>query len=117
VTTYLNTAGAVALAAWCCDISVGRGMSPGGRRLRWMIWAVLAMSLALLAWLHPRLDASLDPEGFLVIDRARFCRLHRLYLVVSTVQWAGCGGLSALTIGARRDEDSAPDAGRPASVP
>jgi hypothetical protein len=82
-----------------------------------MIWAVLAMSLALLAWLRPRLDASLDREGFLIIDRARFRRLHRLYLVVSTVQWAGCVGLSALTIGASRDEDSAPDAGRPRSVP
>jgi hypothetical protein len=69
VTGYLNSAGALALALWCCELSARRGMSSGGRRLRWLIWAVLTLSLALLAWLHPRLDRMLEPEGFLVLDR------------------------------------------------
>ena len=76
VTNYLNLAGAVALAVWGWDLSAGRGMSPGGRRLRWATWTGLVLSLALLVWLHPRLDELLDPEDVLVLDRQRFRSLH-----------------------------------------
>lgn len=108
VTNYLNLAGAVALAVWCWDIAAGRGTSPGGRRLRWAIWVGLVLSLALLAWYHPRLDELLDPEDVLVLDRPRFRSLHRRYLIVCTIQWAGCLLLSALTIRAWREEDALP---------
>src|SRR5262245_13630283 len=60
VTNYLNLAGAVALAVWGWDLSAIRGASPGGRRLRWAIWAGLVLSLVVLVWLHPRLDELLD---------------------------------------------------------
>ena len=76
VTNYLNAAGAVALALWCWDISAGRAMSPGGRRLRWATWSGLVLSLALLAWLHMRLDELLDPENGLLRDGRRFRTLH-----------------------------------------
>ncbi len=106
VTNGLNLAGAVTLAVWFWDLSAGRGMSCGGRILSWSIWVGLVLSLALLAWLHPRLDELLDPEGYLVLDRPRFHSLHRNYLMVSTVQWVGCLLLSALTVMAWRDEDA-----------
>jgi hypothetical protein len=111
VTNYLNLAGAVALAAWGWDLSTTRGVSPGGRRLRWAIWVGLVLSLALLAWLHPRLDALLAPEDATVLDRRRFRSLHERYLVVSTVQWVGCLLLTALTIRAWRQEDALPASG------
>jgi hypothetical protein len=111
VTNYLNLAGAVALAVWGWDLSAMRRMSPGGRWLRWAIWAGLVLSLALLVWIHPRLDELLDPEDVKVLDRHRFRSLHERYLIVSTVQWAGCLLLTALTIRAWRDEDVHPAAG------
>jgi hypothetical protein len=106
VTNHLNLAGAVALAVWSWDLSAMRGTSPGGRRLRWAIWAGLVLSLALLVGLHPRLDELLDPEDVMVLDRRRFRSLHERYLIISTVQWAGCLLLTALTIRAWRDEDA-----------
>ena len=111
VTNYLNLAGAVALAVWAWDLWAGRGISSGGRRLRWAIWGGLVLSLALLSWLHPRLDELLDPRDALVLDGHRFRSLHRRYLIVSTAQWAGCLLLTALTIRAWRDEDAVPAVG------
>ena len=115
VTNYLNLAGAAALAVWGWDLSAMRGMSPGGRRLRWAIWAGLVLSLVVLVWLHPMLDGLLVPEDATVLDRHRFRSLHERYLIVSTVQWAGCLLLTALTILAWRDEDArlAAGPGRP----
>jgi hypothetical protein len=106
VTNYLNLAGAVALAVWGWDLRAMRGKSPGGRRLRWATWAGLVLSLALLVWLHPKLGDLLDPEDVMVLDRRRFRSLHERYLIVSTVQWAGCLLLTALTIRAWRDQDA-----------
>jgi len=106
VTNYLNLAGAVALAVWGWDLSSMRGTSLGGRRLRWAIWAGLVLSLALLVWLHPRMDELLDPEDAMVLDGRRFRSLHERYLIVSTVQWAGCLLLTALTIRAWSNEDA-----------
>ena len=119
VTNYLNLAGAVALAVWGWDLSAMRGTSPGGRRLRWAIWAGLVLSLILLVWLHPRLDVLLVPEDTMVLDRHRFRSLHERYLIVSTVQWAGCLLLTALTIRAWRNEDAilADDPCRPSPGP
>jgi hypothetical protein len=105
VTNYLNLAGAVALAVWSWDLTAMRGTSPGGRRLRWAIWAGLVLSLVVLVRLHPRLDELLVPEDTMVLDRHLFRSLHERYLIVSTVQWAGCLLLTALTIWAWRDED------------
>ena len=108
VTNYLNLAGAVALAVWGWDLTAMRGTSPRGRRLRWSIWAGLVLSLVVLVWLHPRLDELLVPQDAVVLDRYRFRSLHQSYLIVSTVQWAGCLLLTALTISAWRDEDVSP---------
>jgi hypothetical protein len=111
VMNYLNLAGAVALTVWGWDLSAVRGMSSGGRRLRWAIWLGLVLSLVVLVWLHPRLDELLDPEDAMVLDRHRFRSLHERYLIVSTVQWVGCLVLTALTIRAWSNEDAGSAAG------
>ncbi len=46
-------------------------------------------------WLHPHLDALLDPVNRSVVDDNKFYALHRWYLIVATVQW-----LAALVHGA-----------------
>ncbi len=107
VTNYLNLAGAVALAFWGWDVFAEPGGSPRERRLRRLAWALLALSLGLLAWIHVRMDAQLDSDGSLVGDPRRFGPEHRHYLAVSTAQWAGCILLSALTIRAWTVGDSA----------
>jgi hypothetical protein len=113
VTNYLNLAGAVALAVWAWDLAAMRGASHGGRRLlRWAIWAGLVLSLVVLVWLHPRLDELLVLEDSMVLDQHRFRSLHERYLIVSTVQWAGCLLLTALTIWAWQYEDVSPVSSR-----
>src|SRR4051794_22077537 len=102
VTNYLNLAGAVALAACGWDLASDRGPA---RRSRWMLWGSLGLTLGLLAWLHPSLDRQLDPEGYRVLDRPLFRSLHRRYLTISTVQWAGSILLLALTVRAWMVED------------
>ena len=46
-----------------------------------------AVSLAALVLLHPLMDALLDAPRRVVLDGDRFYSLHRVYLIVSTVQW------------------------------
>ncbi len=98
VTNYLNLAGAVALGFWLWDILAERGPSPLARRLRLGLWAALAVSLLVLVWQHAQLDRLIDPAASAIHDRGRFGLFHSLYLFVSTVQWMGCLGLSALTL-------------------
>jgi hypothetical protein len=40
--------------------------------------------------MHPRLDALLDPEKMLILDRAAFRAEHERYLFISSVQWGAC---------------------------
>src|SRR5262249_22686964 len=69
VTNYLNVAGAVALLPLAWDLAACRDRSAGRRRARWGTWLGLAVTLALLAWVHVRLDAFMeDPTGAAVSD-------------------------------------------------
>ena len=81
----------------------GAGMWPmaglsGGRRPRWIGWGVLVALLVALVWLHPRLDALLVADGFHILDRPGYRRLHQWYLTISTVQWAVAVVLAGATI-------------------
>ena len=77
-----------------------------------LVWAVfrgraprlaLAVTLAWLFWLHPRLDALLDAGQRAVLDDEKFYALHRIYLVVATVQWlAGLVHLISLQAGRKQ---------------
>jgi hypothetical protein len=87
VTDYLNLAGAVALLPLAWDLAVSPDRS-ARRAARWGLWLSLALTVAVLAWLHLRLDDLLDLENRLIDDRGAFRTLHRVYLWTSTVQWA-----------------------------
>jgi hypothetical protein len=97
VTNYLNLAGIIALLplAWDTTTNDPRRWR---QRLRWALWSTMALSLCLLLWLHPRLDALLDPETSSILERGPFRSIHQLYLNASSFQW-GCGlGYLALSV-------------------
>jgi len=108
VTSYLNVAGAVALALWGWDLLAEPASFLGRRRLRWLSWCLLVLALGMLVRVHMRLEELLDLEQSIILDRSRFRSLHRRYLAVSTAQWLGCITLSALTIRAWHDGDALP---------
>ena len=105
---YLNLAGVVAVLLWGWDIAATADGCVARRRLRWGLWLVLPLSLAVLAWLHVRLDELLDTSSFAILDPPRFYGLHRWYLHVSTLQWASSLALVAATLLAWRSEDRGP---------
>ena len=98
VTNKLNALGAVTLAALAWQVvAVRRAKSRRWLRIATISWAALAVTLALLVWLHPHLDALLDPVARSVADDAKFYALHRWYLIVATVQWLA-GMIHAATL-------------------
>src|SRR5262249_11724241 len=102
VTNYLNLAGAVALVPLAWDAGMSRDPVVRRRRLRWGCWLMLALTLALLGWLHLTLDRQMDLPDY---DSTAFRPLHRAYLWISTVQWA-CGVVYlVVTLLAWRAED------------
>jgi hypothetical protein len=89
VTVHLNQASAVALAVLAWDICVEADPVSRRRRLRWLVWALLAAALVALIWIHAQLNALMDPDLSRLLNRSAFRTLHRLYLWTSTFQW-GC---------------------------
>jgi hypothetical protein len=65
----------------------------------------MALALALLVWLHPRLDEHLDRAALHINDRPLFRERHRVYLWTSTVQWGLGVGYTILMLLAWRAED------------
>jgi hypothetical protein len=92
VTTKLNWIGLACLVV----------LLPGARRSKLLAgsWLILATTLATLLWLHPRLASYLDSASLIVTSEAAFYQWHRVYLLVTAVQWlAGLvqlGGLVGL---------------------
>ena len=87
VTNYLNAAGVAALLAWAVELAAEPGAWAGLRRVRWPLWLLLVALLAILAWLHVRMDTLFDPDDAFAAPRVGFRPLHRIYLIVSSVQW------------------------------
>jgi len=89
VTEWLNVAGAIALPLILWNtIAIWRAR---GRALRFALaatWVVMALVQVELFALHPMMDRLLDPASKHVLDYDRFDRLHYVYLMSSTVQWA-----------------------------
>jgi hypothetical protein len=103
VTAYLNLAGAAALLPLAWDVTRCRDRTPRRRYLRWATWLGMALTLGALLWLHRLMVGQLR----LGVSPAEppFHNLHRLYLWVSTAQWA-CGLFYAgATLLAWRAED------------
>jgi Na+-driven multidrug efflux pump len=90
VTVYLNLAGAIALVVLIWDLFATRDPSRWRRWMRWLLWVSMALILVWLLQLHGQLDELLVRKGFLIRDPEAFRSRHRLYLWLSTVQWA-CG--------------------------
>jgi hypothetical protein len=106
VTNYLNLSGGIALLALAWDIAAGRDTARRRRLGRWLAWAVMAVGLGILVWLHGRLDQLLDVDAMQVMDRTGFRRGHRLYLWVSTVQWAAALAFALVSLRAWQAEDT-----------
>lgn len=88
VTGWINLSAVVVIALLFLNLARA---ATGGRNVRtvlWLTWAILlAAQLGLFA-LHPVLDSLLDVSARQIVDPPRFYRLHRIYLMVSTVQQA-----------------------------
>jgi hypothetical protein len=106
VTNYLNLSGAVALTLFAMDTWFARDSFRWRRRVRWLTWLGMGLTLAALVVLHPRLETLLAREStaFPVSD---FRPLHRVYLWTSTLQWGFAVLYTLLTISAWRAEDRA----------
>jgi hypothetical protein len=106
VTVYLNLAGAVALICLVWDLLAVREDASWRWWGRWLLWAGMGLSLLILIRLHGQLDELLIPRGRLIRDADLFHLRHRLYLWISTAQWA-CGLLYLLfTLASWRSEDT-----------
>jgi hypothetical protein len=108
VTRSMNLSGAIALLPLGWDCAACGDPKTLRRRLRWLAWVVMFVTLGVLFWLHPMLDAYLDPETFGIHHRSEFRFLHRCYLWASTVQWAFAVLYVILTLPAWRAEDRSP---------
>jgi hypothetical protein len=104
VTYYLNLSGAAALVLLAWDAVAGAG-APWQRRLRWVAVIGMAVALVWLVWGRERLDALLDVDTQTILSHSRFRHEHRIYLWVSTVQWALGVLYTVLTLAAWREED------------
>jgi hypothetical protein len=112
VTRYLNLAGAVALIPFAWDAARCRDHVTRRRRLRWGTWVGMAGTLAALLWLHQLLSQQLQ-SGASPAD-AVFHNLHRIYLWISTAQWACSLVYAGCTLLAWRAEDRAATSSQPA---
>ncbi len=105
VAERMNQAGIVALAIFGADLWLTRGQSQKRRAYRTVFWAGLVALHAMLIFLHPQLDAMLDPMSKTVRDPESFHVRHRFYLWASTVQWFLGLAYLGLAILAWREDD------------
>lgn len=111
VTGVLNWIGIATLAIGLLDLFVEA--KSRSRKINGTFIAILIFLIATLIGLmvlHPIMDNMLEPEHEYVSDEGRFYQLHRIYLWVSTVQWAACWVWLVLiirgwTVGRLKNED------------
>jgi hypothetical protein len=84
VAFWLNLAGLGALILWIWDLVAERSTRV---KRRWFAWCVMFIALAILAFLHPQMDALMDLEHDRLFNRGDFRTMHRWYLWISTAQW------------------------------
>jgi hypothetical protein len=81
VTDSLNLCGVVAMLLMLLDQLSGRN------RDRFCVWLGMAMLQTWLFFLHTAMGVHLDSDNRLVRDSSGFYRLHKTYLIGTTVQW------------------------------
>jgi hypothetical protein len=108
VTNYLNLAGGVALGLLLPDLLSDGDPAKRRRWGRWLLWLAMLLALGALLWFHVLLDRMFPaPEPG---EHPGFRPLHRLYLWVSTGQWACAVLYLLLTLRAWHAEDAVPAA-------
>jgi hypothetical protein len=105
VTFFLNLSGVIACLILAWDLFGSGGQRGSGQVGRIALWLVLVGALAVLFRMHSQLDRLLDLDALVVADPGAFHPLHRLYLWVSTMQWAAALVYLALTLRTWRAED------------
>ena len=100
VTGRINGIGTATLVVLLVNLVANRSRTPWCSRVLWPTWVAMVATQATLVALHPALDRLLDPAARQVLDVDRFDRLHRLYVVLTTLQ-LGLGGLYLIAAVAR----------------
>jgi hypothetical protein len=89
VSHWLNLIGAVALSLLLWNIAAEwAAVGPWRRFGLAATWIIMAVSLAALVVIHRFLDGVLDVETQKILNYKQFLWLHRIYLAISTAQWA-----------------------------
>ena len=86
VTKYLNGIAIAALLVTLPQIAISTD-SRSGQRRRGLAWATMALAQGALLFMHPWLDALLDPAQHHVLDPDAFYSRHRIYLLATTLEW------------------------------
>ena len=91
VTGWINVAGVVALAIFLWQTAAAwRRLGPGRlRKVLLATWLTLAALQAVLLAIHPAMDRRLVAETRDVLDQSTFYGLHRLYLILTTMELGG----------------------------
>ncbi|MCP4099338.1 MAG: hypothetical protein GY748_24200 [Planctomycetaceae bacterium] len=93
VTHWLNVASALTILMLALDLWLNRqARKTFNFVLETGIAIGLLICLATLVFLHPKMDELISLAGETISDEAEFYKIHRVYLWVSTIQWA-LGGL------------------------
>jgi hypothetical protein len=93
VTNYLNLAGGVCLGIWLINLVLDANLRCWSARAAWTVWLLLVLGLCALGMIHVRMDDALDFSDHVVINDQGFYALHRIYLLVSSLQLVGALGL------------------------
>jgi hypothetical protein len=88
VTRWLNLIGVAALLVLLWNVVAG--WNRRALRIRYglvMTWLAMVMAQIGLFITHPLIDRLLDPEQHKVHGYDKFYNLHRVYLILATLQW------------------------------
>lgn len=107
VTDWMNLLGVIALVALALDVAFATDPNRRRTACRWWTWFVALVCQYLLFFVHACLDHFMDDARRLVLVHDAFYPAHRVYLWVSTVQWAAGLLLAWWSVRAWRAEDRA----------
>ena len=105
VTYWINLSGAATAALLLIHLLRTSDRQRWLSRGLWATWVLLTAAQLALFCLHPSLDGFLDAKDHDVLDRAGFYHLHRIYLIIATVQWCAAITHVCLMVAAWRQKD------------
>jgi hypothetical protein len=104
VTAWMNLSGTLALLVFFVDL-YGSPVRPRSRRA--LAWASMTVAHMALFWMHRKMSHQMDDPHFYRLreNMAHFQSWHRVYMWISTFQWASAMAFAALSIMTWRQED------------